>query len=157
MEKSKVLENELKRTNLINKLRETSGEALPKLVVDVNKHANRSRKFSNELSDDLNETLTTLRSLSKDKLSEIARSESFISANPNIKYLSTLSDMEIVVLILFDLKFSPKEISELLNNTQSSVRAIKARIKEKILTTKNLPFEPENTFLIFNKEPNHRS
>jgi tetratricopeptide (TPR) repeat protein len=157
MEKSKVLESKLKRTNLINKLRETSGEALPKLVVDLNKHANRSRKFSNELSDDLNETLTTLRSLSKDKLSEVANSDSFISANPNIKYLPTLSDMEIVVLILFDLKFSPKEISELLNNTQSSVRAIKARIKEKILSTKNLPFDPESTFLIFRKEPNHRS
>jgi len=151
-----TLEGELKRTNFISQLRETSVEALPKLVDDVNKHANRSRKFSSELSDDINDTLNSIRSLSKDNLSVLAHSDNFVSANPNVKYLTTLSDMEIIVLILFDLKFSSKEISELLSNSQSSVRAMKARIKGKILAIEGLPYDPKITFNIFSKDLNHR-
>ncbi len=151
-----ILEGELKRTNFISQLLETSVGALPKLVDDVNKHANRSRKFSSELSDDMNDTLNSIRSLSKDNLSVLAHSDNFISANPNVKYLTTLSDMEIVILILFDLKFSSKEISELLSNSQSSVRAMKTRIKGKILAIDDLPYDPKITFNIFSKDQNHR-
>jgi tetratricopeptide (TPR) repeat protein len=151
-----TLKDQLTRTNFINLIHETTVEALPRLVDDINKHANRSRKFSSELSDDLNDTLNSIRSLSKDNLSVIAHSENFISANPNVKYLTTLSDMEIVILILFDLKFSSKEISELLSNSQSSVRSMKTKIKRKIHAMEGLPYDPINTFSIFSKDYNHR-
>ncbi len=151
-----TLKGQLTRTNFINQIHETTIEALPRLVDDINKHANRSRKFSSELSDDINDSLNNIRSLSKDNLSVLAHSENFISANPNVKYLTTLSDMEIVVLILYDLKFSSKEISELLSNSQSSVRSMKTRIKGKILAIEGLPFDPINTFSIFSKDHNHR-
>ncbi len=154
---SAAIEAELKRSRFINLIHETSVGALPKLVDDVNKHANRSRKFSSELSDDLNDSINSIRSFSKNNLSAIAQNDSFLAANPNVKYLTSLSDLEIVILILVDLKFGTKEISDLLNNTQASVRAIKTRIKEKILATEGLPFNPQNTFLIFSKEQNHRS
>jgi len=154
--KIEILEDELKRSNFISQLRETSVGALPKLVDDINKHANRSRKFSSELSDDMNDTLNNIRSLSKDNLSVLAHSDNFVSTNPNVKYLTTLSDMEIIVLILFDLKFSSKEISELLSNSQSSVRSMKARIKGKILAIEGLPYDPKITFSIFSKDHNHR-
>jgi len=151
-----AIEAELKRSRFINLIHETSVGALPKLVDDVNRHANRSRKFSSELSDDLNDSINNIRSFSKNNLSAIAQNESFLAANPNVKYLTSLSDLEIVILILVDLKFSTKEISDLLNNTTASVRAIKTRIKEKILATEGLPFNPQSTFLIFSKEQNHR-
>jgi len=151
-----TLKGQLIRTNFINQIHETTIEALPRLVDDINKHANRSRKFSSELSDDMNDSLNNIRSLSKDNLSVLAHSENFISANPNVKYLTTLSDMEIVVLILYDLKFSSKEISELLSNSQSSVRSMKTRIKGKILAMEGLPYDPINTFSIFSKDHNHR-
>ncbi|MFA5848554.1 MAG: tetratricopeptide repeat protein [Bacteroidales bacterium] len=153
---SSAIEAELKRSRFINLIHETSVGALPKLVDDVNRHANRSRKFSSELSDDLNDSINNIRSFSKNNLSAIAQNESFLAANPNVKYLTSLSDLEIVILILVDLKFSTKEISDLLNNTPASVRAIKTRIKEKILAMGGLPFNPQNTFLIFSKEQNHR-
>ncbi|OFY39418.1 MAG: hypothetical protein A2X18_04810 [Bacteroidetes bacterium GWF2_40_14] len=153
---SAAIEAELKRSRFINLIHETSVGVLPKLVDDVNKHANRSRKFSSELSDDLNDSINNIRTFSKNNLSAIAQSETFLAANPNVKYLTSLSDLEIIILILVDLKFSTKEISDLLNNTQASVRAIKTRIKDKILTTEGLPFNPQNTFLIFSKEQNHR-
>jgi len=153
---SAAIEAELKRSRFINLIHETSVGALPKLVDDVNRHANRSRKYSSELSDDLNDSINNIRSFSKSNLSAIAQNDSFLAANPNVKYLSSLSDLEIVILILVDLKFGTKEISDLLNNTPASVRAIKTRIKEKILATEGLPFNPQNTFLIFSKEQNHR-
>jgi len=152
-----ALQTELKKARFVNLIHETSVGALPKLVDDVNKHASRTRKFSSELSDDLNDTINNIRSFSKNNLSAIAQSETFLSANPNVKCLTSLSDLEIIILILVDLKFSTKEISDLLNNTQASVRAIKTKIKDKILATENLPFDPEITFRIFSKDQNHRN
>ncbi len=151
-----ILDDELKKTKFINLLHETLVGALPKLIDDVNKQANRSRKFSSELSDDLNDSINSVRSHTKSNLSVITHSKAFLIANPNVKHLFSLSDMEIIILVLFDLKFSSKEIADLLNTTQSSVRAIKARIKEKILSTEGLPFDPESTFLIFSKDQNQR-
>lgn len=151
------LDGELKKTKFIKLLHETLVGALPKLIDDVNKQASRSRKFSREVSDDLNDSISNVRSLTKNNLSAITHSKAFLTANPNVKYLNSLSDMEIIILVLFDLKFSSKEIADLLNTTQSSVRAIKARIKEKILSTEGLPFDPESTFLIFSKDQNQRN
>jgi len=53
--------------------------------------------------------------------------------------------------------FRSKEMSDLLNNTQASERAIKTKIKDEIITTENLPFDLEITFLIFSKDHNHHS
>jgi len=151
------LDDELKKTKFIKLLHETLVGALPRFIDDINKQASRSRKYSHELSDDLNSSINSIRSHAKSTFSAITHSKAFLIANPNVKYLISLSDMEIIILVLFDLKFNSKEIADLLNTTQSSVRAIKTRIKEKILLTEGLPFNPENTFRIFSKDQNQRS
>ena len=151
------LDDELKKTKFIKLLHETLVGALPRFIDDINKQASRSRKYSHELSDDLNSSINSIRSHAKSNFSAITHSKAFLIANQNVKYLISLSDMEIIILVLFDLKFNSKEIADLLNTTQSSVRAIKTRIKEKILLTEGLPFNPENTFLIFSKDQNQRS
>ncbi len=151
------LDDELKKTKFIKLLHETLVGALPRFIDDINKQASRSRKYSHELSDDLNSSINSIRSHTKSNFSAITHTKSFLIANPNVKYLISLSDMEIIILVLFDLKFNSKEIADLLNTTQSSVRAIKTRIKEKILLTEGLPFNPENTFRIFSKDQNQRS
>lgn len=155
--KEKLLESELNKAKFLNMIHETSVGALPKLVDDVNKQAGRSRKYSHELSEDLSDSINSIRSLSKNNLSLIAKNESFLSVNPNVKHLKNLSDLETTILILIELCFSTKEISELLNTTPSRVRAIKAKLRDKIFSLKELPFDPEKTFLIFSKDTNHKS
>lgn len=139
------------RLNLIKILQENSVKSLPKLIEDVTKIANKCRKLSGILADELIDSLNSIRAISKSNISELAQNESFLSVNQNLKFLTSLSDLEIVILILVELKFNTKEISELLNNSEASVRAIKTKIKDKILSTKGLPFNPESSFLIFSK------
>jgi tetratricopeptide (TPR) repeat protein len=153
--RNNTMEKELNKARFVNLIHETSAGVLPKLVEDVNKNANRSRKFSSELSEDLSSSINNLRSLSKNNLSAIAQSDDFLSANPYVKYLTSLSDLETIILILVELKFCTKEISEQLNTTQARVRAIKAKIRDKILATEGLPFDPFSTFLILKKEQNN--
>lgn len=142
-------ETELKRAWFLNELLKASAVLLPQFIEDVNKEAAKSRKISKDLFDNLNNSIDNIKTLSRNKITAITKNEAFRSLNPNIEYLTDLSDFEKIILLLIDYNYSVPEISELLNTSQSSIRSIKTKIKEKILATKDLPFDPSTTFSIF--------
>lgn len=142
-------ETELKRAWFLNELLKASAVLLPQFIEGVNKEAAKSRKISKDLFDNLNSSIDNIKTLSRNKITAITKNEAFRSLNPNIEYLTDLSDFEKIILLLIDYNYSVPEISELLNTSQSSIRSIKTKIKEKILATKDLPFDPSTTFSIF--------
>lgn len=74
----------------------------------------------------------------------------FISDYPNLQYLSNLTDFEKVVFVLLDNGYSIREVAALLDRTQSCISGEKSKIKEKILSRQDLPFDPKVMFSIFN-------
>lgn len=142
-------ETELKRAWFLNELLKASVVLLPQFIEDVNKEAAKSRKISKDLFDNLNNSIDNIKTLSRNKITAITKNKAFRSLNTNIEYLTDLSDFEKIILLLIDYNYSVPEISELLNTSQSSIRSIKTKIKEKILATKDLPFDPSTTFSIF--------
>ena len=142
-------EDELRRSWLVNELLKSSAGLFPQLMEDVNREAARSRKISKEVFDNLNDTVDNIKTLSRQRLSAITKSENFKALNSNIEYLVTLSDFEKIELLLIECDFSSQEIAELLSTTQASVRSVKTRIKEKIMAMEGLPFDPQTTFSIF--------
>lgn len=142
-------EDELRRSWLVNELLKSSAGLFPQFMEDVNREAARSRKISKEVFDNLNDTVDNIKTLSRQRLSAITKSENFKALNSNIEYLVTLSDFEKIELLLIECDFSSQEIAELLSTTQASVRSVKTRIKEKIMAMEGLPFDPQTTFSIF--------
>lgn len=142
-------EDELRRSWLVNELLKSSAGLFPQFMEDVNREAARSRKISKEVFDNLNETVDNIKTLSRQRIASITKSENFRALNSNIEYLTTLSDFEKIELMLIECEFSSQEIAELLSTTQASVRSVKTRIKEKIMAMEGLPFDPQTTFSIF--------
>ncbi|MEN6618801.1 MAG: hypothetical protein ABFC28_04810 [Rikenellaceae bacterium] len=145
-------ETELKESWFINEVQKVSAGLLPKFIEDVNIQANRSRKFSKELSEDLNKSIDEIRTLSKNKFAAIVRKEAFLSLNPNLKYFRDLSDLEKITLALVEYDYSTQEIADILCTSTSSIRATKTKIRDKITGVENLPFDPRSVFKIFEKE-----
>lgn len=143
------VETELKKAWFLNELLKASAALLPQFVDDVNREAVRGRKISKEIADNLNSSIDNIRTLSRNRITAIAKNDAFRSINTNLDYFPDLSDFEKIILILIDYNYSVLEISELLNSSPSSIRSIKTKIKEKILATEKLPFDPKITFSIF--------
>ncbi len=144
--------NELRRSWFINEVQKISADLLPRFIEEVNKQANRSRKQSKEVSDDLNKSIDEVKSSARNKLAAIARNETFMTLNPNLKYLQDLSDLEKIILALIEYDYTTQDIADLLNTTPSSIRATKTKIREKILCMTNLSNSAKTALKIFEKE-----
>ena len=142
---------------LLNEILKVTAGLMPQFIEDIGLEATRSKKISRDVYDSLNYSVDNLRTICKNKLSEIAKSEKFLSNYPELAYLTELSTYEKIILVLINYGFSSGEIAEMLTVTPGSIRSIKAKIKEKILSAKDLPYNPIVTFLIFNKDQNHNS
>jgi DNA-binding NarL/FixJ family response regulator len=143
------IDTDIKRAWLINEVQKVSTGLLPILLEEVSKEATRSRKVSKEVFDNLNNSVENIRNQSRNRITTIAKNETFGILNPNLDYLTELSDFEKIILVLIDFNYSVQEIAELLNTSPSSIRSIKTKIKEKILASDDLPFDPIATFSIF--------
>ncbi len=144
--------NELKRSWFINEVQKISADLLPRFIEDVNKHANRSRKLSKEISDELNKSIDEVKSAARNKLTAIVRNETFLTLNPSLKYLQDLSDLEKIIVGLIEYDYTTQDIADLLNTTPSSIRATKTKIREKIFYMKNLSDTEKTALKIFEKE-----
>jgi len=143
------IDAELKRVWLICEVQKVSTGLLPLFLEEIGKEAARSRKVSKEMFDNLNHSIDNVRTQSRNKITTIAKKETFGSLNPRLELFTELSDFEKIILVLIDYNYSVQEIAELLNTTPPSIRSIKTKIKEKILATEGLPFDPSTTFSIF--------
>jgi hypothetical protein len=125
--------NELyKRSKFTNEVLKASAGLMPVFIDSMAKEAARSRKISGETFDNILNNISSLRQSGRDIISDIAKSEEFAGFFPEIASYKELSSYERVVLALFEMGYSPKEISNLISTTPASVRSIKAKIKDKL-------------------------
>jgi len=136
----------------MNEILKVTAGLMPQFIEEIGIEATRSKKVSREIYDSLNHTVDNLRAVCKNKLLDITKNEKFLSSNPALEYLKDLSAYEKIILVLYNYGYSTREISEILTVAPGSIRSIKAKIKEKILTTNDLPYDPNKTFVIFNKD-----
>lgn len=147
-EKKKV-EEEVNKMRFVNELSEVSVGLLHQLMQNVSIEADRSRSGATDTAARLDKCITLSKKTTKEKYAGIVQ-RNFIANYPNMEYISNLTDFEKVVFILLDNGYSVKQIAMLLDRTQSCISGEKSKIKDKILSRPDLPFDPREKFSIFN-------
>ncbi|PKO97102.1 MAG: hypothetical protein CVU12_02205 [Bacteroidetes bacterium HGW-Bacteroidetes-7] len=132
-----------KKGKFTNEVLKASAGLMPSFIDTMAKEAGRCRKSSQETFDNILNNISTMRQSGRDIISDISKSEEFAEFFPEIASYKELSSYERVVLALFEMGYSPKEISNLISTTPASVRSIKAKIKDK-LPSLSMPGEGEN-------------
>ncbi len=128
----KEVEMALKREKFVSEVVKVPAAALPAFVETITKEAGRCRKISPETFENVNNHINALKQGGRDMIGDISKSELFEECFPKIATLKELSGYEKLILALFEAGFQTKEIANLIANTPSSVRSIKAKIKEKL-------------------------
>lgn len=142
-------ENEVSKMKFVNELNEMSIGLLNQLMRSVSIEADRNRAGASDTADRLVQCISQTKKSSKERIAEIVQNN-FISDYPNLQNLSNLTDFEKVVFVLLDNGYSIREVAALLDRTQSCISGEKSKIKEKILSRQDLPFDPKVMFSIFN-------
>lgn len=125
--------NELyKKGKFTNEVLKASAGLMPSFIDSMAKEAGRCRKISQETFDNILNNISSMRQSGREIISDVSKSEEFAEFFPVIASYKELSSYEKVVLALFEMGYSPKEISNLISTTPASVRSIKAKIKDKL-------------------------
>lgn len=133
-------EQELKKCKLLNELMLIPAELLVEFTDDVYNQNCKNRKISPELFEKINKSIDNIKSKTKNKYSIIANDERLFKDNPNLKYISELSDMEKLILILKDYGYSSQDIAKFLCSSPPRIRAVNAKLKEKISSKESSHF-----------------
>lgn len=134
---NKIDEQELKKYRLINELMLIPAELLVEFTDDVYNQTCKNRKISPELFETINKSIDNIKSKTKSKYSIIANDERLFKDNPNLKYIPELSDMEKLILMLKDYGYSSQDIAKFLSSSPPRIRAVNAKLKEKISSKEN--------------------
>lgn len=137
---NKIDEQELKKCRLINELLLIPAELLVEFTEDVYNQACKNRKISPELFENVNKSIDIIKSKTKSKYSIIANDERLFKDNPNLKYIPELSDMEKLILMLKDYGYSSLDIAKFLCSSPPRIRAVNAKLKEKISSKESSHF-----------------
>jgi len=121
-----------KRVRFTNEVLRVSAGLMPSFIDSMAKEAGRCRKVSQETFDNILNNISSMRQSGRDIISEIAKSEEFAELFPDLASYKELSSYEKVIQALFEMGYSPKEISNLISTTPASIRSIKAKIKDKL-------------------------
>ena len=123
----------LAKEKLANKLLSRQAEGLPLLADKVNKISSKSIKLSGPLYDELQDAISAVRTSSKSGIVEVVNDADFLKLYPYIKGLDYLSAQEKLVLILTEEDYPVGEIALYIGATEATVRAIKSRIRSKLI------------------------
>ena len=121
-----------------NRLLSRQAENLPAFANEVNKISGKSIKISGTLYDELQDAITRVRNSSKSGIVEVVNDSEFIRTYPFIKGLDFLSPQEKLVLILTEEGHPVQEIALYTGGSDSSVRAMKSRIRNKMEQAENI-------------------
>jgi len=133
---------------LLCEISKASAAAMPKLIEDVFDEAERCRKQSQGISDNLQRSVKSAREEIKNQFAQIVDDQRFKAAYPYTKYLhSNCSPLEILMLVLIKTGYSSKEIASMLTIQYSSVRARKSKIKDAIMENENISEEQKVSML----------
>ena len=139
-DQNKTDEQELKKCRLLNELLLIPAELLVEFTDDVYNQTCKNRKISPELFENINKSIDNIKSKTKNKYSIIANDERLFKDNPNLKYIPELSDMEKLILILKDYGYSSQDIAKFLCSSPPRIRAVNAKLKEKISSKESSHF-----------------
>ena len=122
-----------------NRLLLKHAENLPLLANEVNKISGKNIKLSEQMYDELQGAISKAKAGSRSGIVEIVNDAEFIKMYPFLKEMEFLSPQERMVLILAEEGHSTPEIALYTGGTDSSVRAMKSRIRNKILQAEKVP------------------
>lgn len=122
----------MEKEQLTKKLLSNQALNMPYISESLDKISNRSIKLSASLYEEVQTVLNKVKNESKSSIVEIVNDAEFISRHPYIKELNFLSPSEKLVLILTEEEYSIKEIALYIGSTDSSVRAMKTKIRNKL-------------------------
>lgn len=145
-EQQKRLENNLEGLNqlsLTNELLGVQAELYSKLTEEIHKLAAKTRKGYPELAGSIDKTADDTKTIFRNRLAAIAEKLDDSNLLKNNDFSKELSDMEKMILVLWEMNYSTSEIALLLGISQASVRSIKVRIKDKT-STKNCSKEVDS-------------
>lgn len=121
-----------------NRLLIKHAENLPLLANEVNKISGKNIKLSETMYDELQGAITKAKAGSRSGIVEVVNDSEFIRTYPFIKGLDFLSPQEKLVLILTEEGHPVQEIALYTGGSDSSVRAMKSRIRTKIEQAENI-------------------
>lgn len=121
-----------------NRLLIKHAENLPLLANEVNKISGKNIKLSETMYDELQGAITKAKAGSRSGIVEVVNDSEFILTYPFIKGLDFLSPQEKLVLILTEEGHPVQEIALYTGGSDSSVRAMKSRIRTKIEQAENI-------------------
>ncbi len=105
---------------------------LPKFVEKINELSAKTFTTDPKLYDVFQKEITAVKIETRKHFLDLINNDAFKAANPVLQYLGALSNQEKMIVLLLKQNYSTKYISNVLNTSQSSVRASKVKIKAKI-------------------------
>jgi hypothetical protein len=124
---------ELNSEKLANRLLTRQAENLPLFTDKVNRISNKSIKLSGELYDELQSAISMVKANSENGMVEVVNDGMFLKMYPYIMEMEFLTPREKLILIFTEEEYSIAEIALCLSTSDASVRAIKTRIRTKLI------------------------
>ena len=124
---------ELNSEKLANRLLTRQAENLPLFTDKVNRISSKSIKLSGEMYDELQSAISMVKTNSESGMVEVVNDVLFLKMYPFIHEMEFLTPREKLVLILTEEEYSIAEIALFISTSDASVRAIKSRIRTKLI------------------------
>lgn len=123
---------QLEQEHLTKKLLSKQAVSLPYMTDSINKISSKSIKLSASLYEELQSVLNNVKNENKNSFVEIVNDADFIARYPYIKEMGFLTPSEKLVLIFTEEDCPVKEIALYIGSTDTSVRAMNTRIRNKL-------------------------
>lgn len=128
----------IRMERLVNRLLAKQAHSLPDFTEKINKLSAKGIKLSGGLYDEFQDAIDTVKRAQKEGIAEIVNDIEFARHYPFLQDFGNLSAQEKLVLILTEEEHSNKEIALLLGVTSNTVRAVKTKLKGKLMQSENI-------------------
>ena len=123
----------MEQEKLTKRLLSRQAGNLPLLTDKVNKISSKSIKLSAALYDELQQAITDVKTENRTGIVDIVNDSDFTRQYPFLKEMDFLSPYEKIVLIFTEEEYPLQEIALYIGSSEASVRAIKSRIRNKLM------------------------
>ena len=143
----------MEQEKLTKRLLSRQAGNLPLLTDKVNKISSKSIKLSAALYDELQQAINDVKTENRSGIVDIVNDSDFTRQYPFLKEMDFLSPYEKIVLIFTEEEYPLQEIALYIGSSEASVRAIKSRIRNKLMqsgsigTNKGLKILKKNQLL----------
>ncbi len=128
----KKYRKQLEQEHLTKKLLSSQAVNMPYMSDSINKISNKSIKLSTSLYEEHQNLLNNVKAKNKNSFVEIVNDTDFMARYPYIKEMDFLTPAEKLVLIFTEEEYPVKEIALYIGSSDTSVRAMKTRIRNKL-------------------------